>query len=224
MRQAISMLAAVTLLLTVAGPAKADIIFNDYGPAYTDNASGWSVGLAVVNQWSTASQFTASITASVTQIDIGLSLISGTNAAVVDLMEDANGAPGAILETYDFDNQMGPFGVPNPPLVATSTSHPILYADTTYWLTVFPPSPTANTAAAWNFNNQDVIGLIDQSTNNGATWFPTGGGGSLGAFEIFGSPLGSPSPTPEPASLTLLVGGISTAGGLGLLKRRRQKA
>jgi hypothetical protein len=220
MKRAILMLVAATVLLTVTGSARADIIFNDYGPADTYNLSGWSVGLAVEKQYETASQFTAGITAAVTQVDIGLSLTSGTNAAVVDLMEDRNGAPGAILETYDFVNQMGPTGTQNPPLQATSITNPILYANTVYWLAVFPASPTANTSAEWNFNNQTVIGLIDQSTDNGGTWFSTGGGGTLGAFEIFGNPVGNS--TPEPATATLLFAGLSTAGGLGLLKRRRR--
>jgi hypothetical protein len=220
MKQAMLMLAALTVLFGVVGQAKADIIFNDYGPAYTYNLSGWSVGLAVENQYSTASQFTASSTGSVSQVDIGLSLTSGTNNVVVDLMTNSNGAPGTVLESYDFVNQMGPTGSQNPPLVALSISNPLLTAGTTYWMTVFPDSRTANTSAEWNFNNQGVIGLVDQSTDNGATWTPTGGGGSLGAFEIFGT---TPAPpTPEPATLTLLVAGISTAGGFGLLKRGRR--
>jgi|SRR5580704_3625599 hypothetical protein len=222
MKRAILTLVAVTVLFGVVGQAKADIIYNNFGPADTYNTEGgWTVGLAIGQQYDTASQFTASITAAVTQVDIGLSLTSGTNNVVADLMTNSNGAPGTVLESYDFVNQMGPFGSQNPPLVANSISNLLLTAGTTYWLTVFPDSRTANTVAAWNFNNQGVVGLVDQSTDNGATWPPTGGGGTLGAFEIFGN---TPAPpTPEPATLTLMVAGISTAGGFGLLKRGRRK-
>jgi hypothetical protein len=217
MKRAILMLATLSLLFGIAGQAKADITFNDYGPEYTylTNAA-WAASPTIGG---TANEFTASVTDPVTSVYLGVSQGNLLPTAItVDLMTNNGGEPGTILEQYSFTNVFGTPDNPNPPLEVASVLHPVLTAGTSYWLAILPGTPTSP-EALWYFNNQGYRSADALTTTNGGTWSQLGGGNSslAGAFEIFG---GS-SPTPEPATITLLASGIFAAGGLGLVRRRR---
>ena len=66
----------VVLLLGGAAAAKADILFNDYGPTDTYNTNnGWTVaGSAVPGSNAPAMEFTPLMTEAVSSVDFGLSL------------------------------------------------------------------------------------------------------------------------------------------------------
>src|ERR1700687_1076642 len=106
MKRAIGLLAAVALLLGGVGRAKADILFNDYGPAYTyQTGVGWTVSgptSAAGSSFANANEFTPLLTGAVTSVDFGISLVSGTNSVVFQLMTDNSGVPGSVLESYSF--------------------------------------------------------------------------------------------------------------------------
>ncbi len=215
----LSVVLAAGLLMGGSSQAKADIIFNDYGPKYAYNTNN---GLLVDGPASTgvanivANEFRASQSEFVTSIDLGVSLQKGTNSLTVSLMTDNDGVPGSVLESYDFVNQMGEFGSQNGPLIATSLLNPSLVAGTNYWLVVAPGD--SGTSAAWNLNDQRVLGPVSDSSDGGAKW------GShtkqtLGAFEVFGEQ--PPSATPEPGSLVLWCTGVASFGVFGWLQKRK---
>jgi hypothetical protein len=219
MKRPIGLLAAVALLLGGVGQAKADILFNDYGPAYTyQTNTGWTVSgptSAVGSSFANANEFTPLLTGAVTSVDFGIGLVSGTNSAVFQLMTDNGGVPGSVLESYSFVNQMGSFGTQNGPLVATSLSQPTLVAGTNYWMVALPGA--SDTWAAWNLNDQGVSGTDAISQDGGSTWQPNGSQ-TFGAFEVFGN---AGPVVPEPASLTLLGIGIAGIAGYGWRRRKQ---
>ena len=176
-------LAVLTLLVNGLGKANADVIFNDYGPLYTYQTTiGWTVsGSSTTFPFTAANEFTASLTAAVTAVDLGISLAAGTNSVVVELMTDNGGTPGSVLESYGFVDQMGAFGSQNSPLVAHSVTNPILVAGTNYWMVAVPGASDTN--AAWNYNDQSVTGTDLYSRDGGAFRLgrphPIGGQGRL---------------------------------------------
>jgi hypothetical protein len=199
-------LAVLTLLVNGLGKANADVIFNDYGPLYTYQTTiGWTVsGSSTTFPFTAANEFTASLTAAVTAVDLGISLAAGTNSVVVELMTDNGGTPGSVLESYGFVDQMGAFGSQNSPLVATSVTNPILVAGTNYWMVAVPGASDTN--AAWNYNDQSVTGTDLYSRDGGATW-TSNGSQTLGAFEVFGAPVPVPS-TLVMSSIIFGMGGL----------------
>lgn len=203
----------LAVLALGAAPAKADILFNDYGPADTYTSGvGWSVN----SNFEQAFGFTPLVTEAVSSVDFGLSLglPVGTNSVVIDLMTDNDGSPESVLERYTFVNQMAPFGSQNAPLSSTSVAHPVLVAGTHYWMVALPGA--SDTHAIWNNNNQGAIGPRTVTNDGGITW-NNEGPSTLGAFEVFGSPT---SPVPEPSSIALLGMGIA---GLGIARWRKRK-
>lgn len=213
---------ALTLLGNGVREAKADfIIFNDYGPAYTYTVSaGLSVGGATSGNTliSPANEFTASLTAAVTEIDLGISLISGTNSVIANLMTDNSGTPGTVLESYSFVGQMGILGTQNAPLVATSLINPTLVAGTNYWMVVV--AGASDTSAAWNLNDQGVAGIGAYSVDGGSTWSGTDfGPQAFGAFEVFGGQVAVPEPSSLFMMWTLALTTIGVGGFRKWLKR-----
>jgi hypothetical protein len=209
-------LATLTLLVNGLGQANADIIFNDYGPGYTYNTGiGWTVSgsTSAPGNFYQANEFTASVTAAVTEVDLGISLVTGTNSVTVELRTDNSGVPGSLLESYGFVG-LGPFGSQNGPLIATSVTNPTLVAGTNYWMVVLPGA--SDTWAVWNWNDQSVTGNGSFSSDGGATW-SNGSSETLGAFEVFG---GTAVPAPSTLVMSSILFGM---GGVLFGYKRRTK-
>ena len=202
-----------------AGPI---VLFNNYGSAYTYETN---VGFNVFGATSppgqvhgpieTANEFTVLHTAKLLSVYLGISNsgLGLPSNIIVELRDDNQGAPGTVLESFSFVNELtGYFGIQNPPLVATSITHPVLHAGTNYWIVAAAGSSDTN--AAWNLNNQRVFGAAVRSGDGGSTWVDNGNPTTLGAFEVFG--------VPEPSALTLVaIGGCSLA--VGTFRRRRNQ-
>jgi len=175
------------------------IIFNDFGPsnAYS-STTGWSFfqtsgpsGNATM-----ANQFTPSGTYQLSQIDLALLFVSGTNAATVTLNSNTSGSPGAVLATWNLS------GLPaNQTCCTVQTLLPVsplvLSSGTPYWIVVSEPFP--NSIGYWAVNTTGVTGIAESNTGSG--WFSCCS--SLGAFDVQGNAV------PEPATVT--------TGGLALL-------
>src|SRR5262249_50724137 len=126
--------AAFALLAGSAGPTRADVIFNNFGPYDSyDPQSGFLVGTSLSVQEAMAfTPLGGSFTFD--RLEIALGLSRGPNLIDVSLTTSVDGAPGQILESFRFVNAMGPFGLLNDPLVADSVLHPLLSEGEQYWI------------------------------------------------------------------------------------------
>jgi hypothetical protein len=205
-------MAACLLVLGGSGPARADVLFSNFGAGQTyQTGVGWTLSTqasSVGQNFAQGDAFTPSETANVTSVSAAIGLVTGANFIELRLFTDAGGKPGTLLESYDFTGAMGNFGNANPPLTAASTVHPLLTAGQQYWLIAFP---SQNTWAAWNFNNTGDTGPHALTSDNGTTYQV--GTNTRGAFEVDGA-----FAIPEPTSLALA--GIGFCGLLGYRWRR----
>jgi hypothetical protein len=140
-------------------------------------------------------------------IKLAVGLVVGPNELDIWLMTDLGGKPGAIIESFNFSNAMGYFGDYNPPLVANSLLHPLLSANTQYWLIASTPGP--DEWAGWNFNSENVTGPHAWRTD-------------LGAWNVYYDPMAAFSitgtPVPEPTTMILLGSGLIGLAGYGRKK------
>jgi hypothetical protein len=209
-----SLLLIALMALSVASVSAMadDTAFSDLGnPIFYNCCSGWTVGgqNSIVGLVRDANQFTSLTSGDVTQIDVGLGWVTGTNAATISLWTSVGDLPGTMLGTWGISNQPN-FGSTSS-IVATISVGPgiSLTAGDQYFLVV---EGAIDTWDAWNLNSQGVTGLLLQDSGNGWNMFP---GNTLGAFDVLTSPGGG---VPEPASLMLLGSGF-----LAVASRLRRK-
>lgn len=126
----------------------------------------------------------------------------------VALDRNNGGLPGTAIETYTVSgSSLGNTGSPNPVVVLTSTTNPVLAAGTEYWLTI---TTDTNNSGVWNFNQTGDASPTAVSLDGGMTWasaaniFPTPGG-----YEIDSA---GTTVTPEPASIALVLGSALLIG------------
>lgn len=161
--------------------------FSDFGPGMSySNTVGWCVsGATTLNcgpatvRW-VASPFTPSGNFVLTQVDLPLVYNSGTNGAIVELVNDVDGLPGtSVLESWTLTN------LPNTGVVSlVSTGDVTLVGGIQYWLVA-----TAQAGDTLDFWWGDTLGLTgsQNSLDNGASWIPFTGVGSLTAFDVLGT-------------------------------------
>lgn len=217
-------LAIFALLGVGAAPGMADVIFNNFGPAdaYITGA-GRAVG--AVGPTGDINEVATSFTVAgggftLDQLTVAVSLLSGQNQLDVSLAaSDGAGLPGALLETFRFENAMGPLGSNNPPLVANSTQHPLLSEGAQYWVIA---SASGATTAVWNFNSTGGEGLTASRTNGGP-WSPDDAQPLQAALRVSGTRLAGPEPSPvaEPSALALFAAGALGLYSCGRVRRRR---
>jgi hypothetical protein len=190
----------LVLLLGIALPSQADVIFNNFSsepPEYT-SGYGWTLGYtgnSVLGDAFTVSGGDYNLDS----IKLAVGWISGTNALTVQLASDNSGKPGSTIETFSFSGLRafsGGYGILSMP----SISHPLLTADTQYWLLGSAP---ADAWLVWEHNNKDDMGPHASSQNGGSFIVRKE---LRGAFEIDGTNAQS---VPEPTTMFLL--------GLGLI-------
>jgi PEP-CTERM motif len=204
------LLLVIGFVAVAATPGKAAIVlFDNFGPGnsyqtnvgWTISSSGSSPGLFTQGEG-----FIPSATALLNSINVAAGLVTGPNDITFDLRANSGGVPGALIESFHAVNQMGSFGSNNPPLVLTSTLHPLLTAGQTYWL--IARATGVAEWSAWNLNSTGGIGPHATSTD-GVTF--SVGTNTQGAFRILGDPV------PEPA--TMAVFGALALGAFGFRRK-----
>jgi hypothetical protein len=200
-------LSAVAGMLLFVGTAGAATIYNNFGPGDAYCGCGYAVSGSTSGSgfFQEANAFTPSGTFTLTQIDVAIDVVSGTNSASLTLNSDSGGLPGAVLETWSLPSLPGFPTCCTVETVTPSGSPIVLTSGTQYWLVASPIA--SDTFAAWMVNSTSASG--PRATNQGSG-FSSDGVSALGAFDVLGTPG-----VPEPSTL------LFTAGGLALLWLRR---
>jgi hypothetical protein len=206
---------AVCFVVLAGPPARADVLYNNFGPRDSYGSLGFVIGRAPGDTvtWVQGDPFR--VTGSDFTLDrLTLALswaLTGPNEVDVQFRADAEGLPGATIESFHFSN-LGFFGQNHPPVVADSVLHPLLSAGAQYWVTA---SASDLSAMAWNWNSTNDVGPHARSQNGGPFDIITI---NRGAFRV----EGTPSPAPEPATLALA--GVGLFGMVGFVWRKARSS
>lgn len=204
------------LLLTAFGSAThAAVIFSDFDPANVTYYGGW--GIYGINNSlfpgayeAMAMAFTPSFNAALTNIDVAIALLSGTNSVVLSLDSDNSGAPASTIESWTL-NDLQSFDFCCTAESVTATTPVILQAGTQYWIVASPGA--SDTDAVWTDTNSEGL-IADQDGPNHP--FSRGSSSVESAFEVDGNP------TPEPAAFLLAAAGIVVAAGVRPILRQKE--
>jgi hypothetical protein len=207
--QIICATAGLVFILLTPSVARADIVYSNFGPGYTDSGNTVAVAGGNVGGEYYAVAFTPASNVTFTDALADLLWVSGQKTINAYLLTDNGGLPGASLATL---NQTTPItsGIE---MFVCSSGCPIMQAGIQYWFELQEADP--NTDIGW------YLSSVDPANNSnvalGFTFFPSGTWFSPNeapnAFEIDGQP------TPEPGSLLLALTGCLVLVG----KARRSK-
>ncbi len=191
-------------------PASADVVFNDFGAGNsyqsgignTVSAAGSLTGFLDEQ----AMAFTPSGNFTLSQIDVAIGHVSGTNSVMLSLNSDSGGLPGGAIESWTLTS-LPQFGMAGIFETVTPVSSVTLTSGTQYWVVASPIA--SDTWDAWNLNNTGSTNPA--ASNSGGGWAT---GETTSAFDVLGTPAG----VPEPTSIVLLA---TVLGSLAFALRRR---
>ena len=147
------------------------------------NNSGWTVagsGSLFGKSYTQANKFQVTSSSSVSEIDLGVPYVSGTNSFYVAIQGDSGGQPGPVLATF-----ANLSGISCGSLVTiTGIKGLSLTTGTNYWVVVGPMNLTSTTYERWSLNSTGVTGTELYSNDGGLTWNSLGQQ-TLGAFAIY---------------------------------------
>jgi uncharacterized protein (TIGR03437 family) len=189
-------------LATRAFPIFNDLAPNNSGAGYCISGTGTANCGPMTSRW-IAAPFVAGGDFTLTQVDLSLGWISGTNGAVVDLVNDASGVPGSAVLTSWTVSQLPPSG-PTALVTLTPPTSVTLNRAARYWLVV--KGAASDTLDFWSGNASGLTGALT-SLDEGASW--NNGFLNLGAFEVLGTPLSGNVPAP----VVVTAGGVSSQAG-----------
>lgn len=167
-------------------PAGLVTIYSNLGKGdnvYNANAGSGILGPDTGQPWpeSVACAFIPTADHTVTEIRVGTTYSTGTNAIVVSLNPDNGGKPGKTIHAWKFTN-LPSFGSCCTLQTGRLSKGVQVKKGKQYWVVVRPTTAGTDTWAIWNDNFQELQGTF--SNNIGSGWdtsFQV-----LGAFGVFG--------------------------------------
>jgi len=177
----------------VAPPAhdpKAKEIFSNVGVLYPKGLYFCCYGNTISGtdsvigaQYWVAEEFIPANDAKLTEIDVGVGYVTGTNQVTIDLYDDNGGAPGNLIKKNTVTG-LGTFGACCTLAVAKVKGVKVT-AGTPYWVAVTTEDAN-DTWDAWNFNSTNQIDPQPIAVNDGAGWVAAGGEVPAPSFAVYG--------------------------------------
>lgn len=191
------------LAMLITAVASGTTVFSSFGPSegyvFNGGLSISTLGSANDYDQSSAIGFTSLATYVLSEIDLPLGYVSGTNSFTIELLHDNSGPTGSLIEVW---NVAAP-SLSGPDLIELfPTGTVTLSVGTLYWIAVLPGG--ADTWGAWNEPSPETVSAeLTTSRNGGSTWYPPFTGLADIGVEVLAAP--------EPASLFLLGVGLLAA-------------
>ncbi len=172
------------VLLTFTATVRADIVFNNFGTNdQYDGTTGWAVGGLGVPLWEMGEPFRVNKSYMLDTIELAIGLNDGKNEFFLRLMDDDNGKPGKVVESFHVIGAMDIWVFNPPPVVIQSQNHPLLQVGQRYWVVA---AASKGTSAIWGWNSTGDFGPHGHRTDRGE-WQITLK--TNGAFRVTGIPV-----------------------------------
>jgi len=187
-----------TVLLFLTLSARADTLFNSFGPGGSFTTSfGWGIG----GPFEMAYPFVAAETATFDAASLAIASgpINIQRSVNIALMTDALDRPGRVIESFQLVDVLPFAGSVSiaPPIVVNSLDHPLLQANTRYWLSIANPGNSGEIDWGTAGIGPPFQRAIRQLGPN-QQWLVSGSDRSTaGAFSVTGTPVSSTPVSPS---------------------------